>query len=73
MARNGKMKASPKAKTIGGKCSGGAMTMEVRYDKHGKMTDSCGNRIGTIIPPKPYNPDTDKSEAIPLKSKSKKK
>jgi hypothetical protein len=47
MGRNGKMKASPKAKTIqGGTCSGGVQTMEIRYDKHGNMTDSCGTKLG---------------------------
>ena len=68
MGRNGKMRSSPKAKTISGdksRCSKGIQTMEIRYGKDGKMTDSCGNSM-EFTPPKPYNPDTDKSKPVPL-------
>ena len=65
MGRNGKMRASKPAKTISGRCSKGIQTMEIRYGKDGKMTDSCGNSM-EFTPPKPYNPDTDKSKPVPL-------
>ena len=65
MGRNGKMRASKPAKTIKSGCSGGAQTMEIRYDSHGNMTDSCGRKLGGIRSG-PYNPDTDKSKPVPL-------
>ena len=70
MGRNGKMKASPPPKDITpkkGKCEGGVQTMEIRYGKGG-MTDSCGRSM-KFEPPKPYNPDTDKSKPVPLGKK----
>ena len=51
--------------TSKGQCSKGIQTMEIRYDSHGNMTDSCGNSMD-FKPPKPYNPDTDKSKPVPL-------
>ena len=50
--------------TSKGQCSKGFQTMEIRYDSHGNMTDSCGNKLGEISSG-PYNPNKP-GKAVPL-------
>ena len=46
------------------------MTMEIRFDKHGNMTDSRGNRLPGMTPIPPANPKN-KGKIIKLRKRKK--